>query len=598
MNAFPFPLPRMLDEVRSADPVERPLEDSWTTRSGRCNRRELAVEAMAGALFLGSATALALLAPAGRPLDIPFAALLVVLYAVVSRMIRFPLGAGSVVPSYLVLVPMLLLLPPGAVPLLAGAGLVLGTLGQLAARRVGPDRVLFSIADGWHALGPALVLVLAGWVGIVHSATDLVLVYIAAFIAGCVFDLGSAALREAATLGIAPHLQLRVIAAVSLIDACIAPLGLLVADAARHDHVRVLLILPLNGLLILMSRERTAHIAQAQNRLDAVARERARLQRAVRHLGDAFAAKLDLEALTDIVLRGSIEALDADGGRLTLAGAAFEPRALEIASSPGLAPTLRAAVAAAHRRGTACQLEHEGACALALPFGFSSDAGTAHGAIAVARLDRPFRDDEVEVMQGLVLRARQAAADIVGHQVLRRQAFTDALTTLGNRGQLAADIDGLLAGASPAEPLVLMLFDLDGFKDFNDTFGHAAGDALLSRLGRKLSGAVATHGSAYRLGGDEFCALFSAPASEVGGLVASATDAMLAPGEAVTVGASVGTALIPHEAGDLDEALQLADRRMYADKRESALQNGDPGPLRVSRRRSRPRRMRSDATVR
>jgi diguanylate cyclase (GGDEF)-like protein len=596
MNAFPIPLARSLEDVRSAHPVERLLEDSWTTRSRRSNRRELAVEATAGALFLGSATALALLAPAARPLDVPFALLLVALYAVVSRMGKFPLGAGFVVPSYLVLVPMLLLLPPGAVPLLVAAGLVLGSLGELAAGRGGADRVLSSIGDSWHALGPALVLVLAGPAGS-GGGLEQALVYVAAFLAGGLFDMGSATLREMAALSIAPQLQLQVIATVWLVDACLAPLGLLVAEAARHHHARLLLILPVNVLMILMSRERTAHIAKAQHRLDAVARERARLQTAVRHLGDAFAAKLDLEALTDIVLRGSIEALDADGGRLTLSGASVEPCALELASSPGLAPTLRAAVAAAHRRGTACQLEHDGTCALALPFGFASDAGTAHGAIAVARLGRHFRDDEVEVMQGLAARARQAAADIVGHQMLRKQAFTDPLTALGNRRQLVADIDALMADATPGEPLVLMLFDLDGFKDFNDTFGHGAGDALLTRLGRKLLAAVEPHGSAYRLGGDEFCVLLSAPANEVGGLMARATDALRTPGEAVTVGASVGTALIPHEAGDLDEALQLADRRMYANKRDGAEDEAPRGP-RIARRRPRVRQMPSDAGVR
>ena len=596
MNAFPVPLPKMLDEVRSPDAVERLLEDSWTTSSPGSDRRELVAEAVAGALFLGSATSLALLAPAARPLDVPFAALLVALYAVVSRMVRFPLGAGFVSPSYLVLVPMLVLLPPADAPLLAATALVLGTLGQVAAGRAGPGRVLTSIADGWHALGPALVLVLAGWAGI-DTGAGLVLAYLAAFAAGCTFDLGSAALREAAALGVAPRLQPRVIATVAAIDACVAPLGLLVAEAARPDHARVLLILPLTALLVVMARERTALIAQAQRRLDAVARERARLQTAVRHLGDAFAAKLDLEALTEIVLRGSLEALDAEGGRLTLTGAAVEPRVLEIASSPGLAPALRAAVITAQRRGRPCQLELDGACALALPFGFSAEGGSAEGAIAVARLERPFRDDEVEVMEALAARARQAAADIVGDHVLRRHAFTDALTTLGNRRKLAADLDGVLTDASPAEPLVLMLFDLDGFKDFNETFGDAAGDALLTRIGHKLAAAVGEHGCAYRIGGDEFCALMSAAANEVGGLVARAAAAVLSPGEAVTVSASFGTALIPHEAGDLDEALQLADRRMYRDKRAAAAREGGPEPS-VARRRRRPRLMPSDVTLR
>src|SRR5437899_12816981 len=87
----------------------------------------------------------------------------------------------------------------------------------------------------------------------------------------------------------------------------------------RH-HAGVLLLIPFNGLLLLISRERTERITQAQRRLDLIARERTRLQTAVRRLGDALAAKLDLEAVTNIVLRGSVEALDADAGRLVLQG--------------------------------------------------------------------------------------------------------------------------------------------------------------------------------------------------------------------------------------------------------------------------------------
>src|SRR4029077_6376300 len=175
------------------------------------------------------------------------------------------------------------------------------------------------------ALGPALVLLVAQPV---RGGVTQALVYIAAFLAGCLIDLVSATSREAAILGVGSRVQIRVIALVWLIDACVAPLGLLVAHAARHDAAEVLLLLPLNGVLLLLSRDRSARIEQAQRRLDLVARERSRLQTAVRRLGDALAAKLDMEALTDIVLRGSIEALDADGGRLTLGGA-IAPRVIE-----------------------------------------------------------------------------------------------------------------------------------------------------------------------------------------------------------------------------------------------------------------------------
>src|SRR2546430_7177143 len=307
-----------LDDARSSNPVERLLEDSWATRKRGLNQRELLVEASAAAIFLGLAIPLAIPALSNASFDPLLAAVLVGMYALASRLIEFPIGAGYVVPSYLVLVPMLLLLPPGLAPMLTATGLVLGTLGQALARRVGSERVLFSIPDALHSLGPAAVLVAVPHPGDgLHQAV----VYILAFAAGCLIDLVSATLREAAILGVGSRVQIRVIALVWLIDACVAPLGLIVAHAARHDSAEVLLLLPLNGVLLLLARDRSARIEQAQRRLDLVARERTRLQTAVRGLGEALAAKLAMEALTNIVLRGSIEALDADGGPLTLRGA-------------------------------------------------------------------------------------------------------------------------------------------------------------------------------------------------------------------------------------------------------------------------------------
>src|SRR5438128_10981515 len=151
-----------LDDARSASAVERLLEESWTMRSNRAAPRELMVEALAAALFLGCAVPLALAADEAHSLNLALAGVLVVLYALASRIIKFPIGAGYVVPSYLVLVPMLLLLPPGLVPLLTAGGLLLGTLIKSLARRAERERVLMSIPDAWHALGPAVVLVAAG----------------------------------------------------------------------------------------------------------------------------------------------------------------------------------------------------------------------------------------------------------------------------------------------------------------------------------------------------------------------------------------------------------------------------------------------------
>jgi hypothetical protein len=120
----------VVDDARSTGPVERLLEDSWQTRSRRVNPREFAVETVAAALFLICALPLAISGAASHPIDVPLCAALVLMYAVASRMIKFPIGAGYVVPSYLVLVPMLLLLPPGIVPVLTAFALMLGTASQ------------------------------------------------------------------------------------------------------------------------------------------------------------------------------------------------------------------------------------------------------------------------------------------------------------------------------------------------------------------------------------------------------------------------------------------------------------------------------------
>ncbi|MHB8660087.1 MAG: GGDEF domain-containing protein [Solirubrobacteraceae bacterium] len=90
----------------------------------------------------------------------------------------------------------------------------------------------------------------------------------------------------------------------------------------------------------------------------------------------------------------------------------------------------------------------------------------------------------------------------------RREATTDPLTGLGNRRKSTADLTRQLADLDRRRPLILMLLDLNGFKQYNDTFGHPAGDKLLERLGARLRGVVDGRGMAYRMGGDEFCALW------------------------------------------------------------------------------------------
>lgn len=145
-------------------------------------------------------------------------------------------------------------------------------------------------------------------------------------------------------------------------------------------------------------------------------------------------------------------------------------------------------------------------------------------------------------------------------------ALTDALTGLGNRRALLAELEAELAEPAADNSSVLVMFDLDGFKDYNDTFGHPAGDALLVRLGSSLDDAVAGSGSAYRLGGDEFCALLRFDPDRVGDQVDRAVAALHERGEGFEVSTSHGTVVMPAEASDPAAALQLADQRLYAQK--------------------------------
>jgi diguanylate cyclase (GGDEF)-like protein len=174
-------------------------------------------------------------------------------------------------------------------------------------------------------------------------------------------------------------------------------------------------------------------------------------------------------------------------------------------------------------------------------------------------------------MAELVAKAEIAAAEIVAHYAIREQAMTDALTGLGNRRQLTADLRATLEDrAESAGASLLLLFDLDGFKAYNDTFGHLAGDELLARLGERLRRAVNGVGRAYRLGGDEFCAHLSLSGGDPAELISSVAAALSETGPEFTIRASLGVVVLPEEAEDTSHALRLADERMYANKRRRA----------------------------
>jgi two-component system cell cycle response regulator len=151
--------------------------------------------------------------------------------------------------------------------------------------------------------------------------------------------------------------------------------------------------------------------------------------------------------------------------------------------------------------------------------------------------------------------------------LVRVHAVTDALTGLGNRRRLVADLERALAEGVESEPRLLAIFDLDGFKLYNDTFGHPAGDALLARLAANLSTVTQSAGSCYRLGGDEFCVLSDVRPADAEAYLRSAAAALGEEGKGFRVTSSFGAVSIPEEAAGSSAALRAADERMYAQKR-------------------------------
>jgi two-component system cell cycle response regulator len=168
--------------------------------------------------------------------------------------------------------------------------------------------------------------------------------------------------------------------------------------------------------------------------------------------------------------------------------------------------------------------------------------------------------------------AHQAVERLAGEKeallrVSRGEARTDTLTNLGNRRALTRDLAVAMAEPTGTRELLLVMYDLDGFKPYNDTYGHPAGDALLQRLGGRLAAAAAQHsGSAYRMGGDEFCVLAHWGPRNAEQLLIDTNSALHDSGEGWQIGCSHGVARMPSEAATETQALSLADERLYANK--------------------------------
>ncbi len=148
-------------------------------------------------------------------------------------------------------------------------------------------------------------------------------------------------------------------------------------------------------------------------------------------------------------------------------------------------------------------------------------------------------------------------------------AMLDDLTGLANRrGFYAIAHHSLALCERVGQPAAVLLFDLDHFKEINDSMGHAAGDRVLQRFAEQLAGSFRNSDVVARLGGDEFCVLLSgAKAEQAPNALAHLDDSLRVDPETPPIGYSVGVAQYDPERHDTVMALlEDVDSRMYRDK--------------------------------
>jgi diguanylate cyclase (GGDEF)-like protein/PAS domain S-box-containing protein len=535
-----------LDELSALEIAQ--IEQARLRATRRAERRELLTESSVALLVLAGAATMAALIPhtGAKP---GLAVLLAAIYAVLVR-IEFEVGEGCTHPLQLALVPMLILLPPGEIPLAVSAAHVVAAVPDVVRGRETPFRVLLSLANAWYCLAPALLL---AWIGLPGDLPGMIGVCLLALVVLALWDAIGTAVRMRVGLGLDPRKELRGFAWVYLADVSLAPVGFLAALAGRGQPEVLLAVLPLAALLAVFARERRGRIENALQLQRLAQQEQDRLQSIVQNSSDLIAI------------------LDADGGVRTLTGLvepifgadweASDGRAFLDRIHPDDAAPVRAFLAAVAHKPVGEQQEAEWRMRYA-------DGSHRHLAGVATNL----LDDER--VSGIVVTARDVDDRKAFEEQLRHRAFHDALTGLANRALFYDRIEHALTRGARGEGQVAILFvDLDDFKPVNDRHGHANGDRLLEEVARRLSGCLRSADTAARLGGDEFGVLLESVtgAEAAAQTAARILDALAAPlelaGTRIAVTASIGMAV--SAAGDrgVEELLRKADLAMYEAKR-------------------------------
>jgi diguanylate cyclase (GGDEF)-like protein len=320
--------------------------------------------------------------------------------------------------------------------------------------------------------------------------------------------------------------------------------------------------------------------AQLESRLAELREERTRVERSMRRLGEALASNLDRDALLGIVVETAVDGVGATGGRAAARGAdgGLSER-VSTGRVLGLEQVLVAAEQQAATTGKPAEVNQGKASALAHPLHGSDGSPAVLGVVSVGRTGRTFTQADRELFSYLAGQAAVSLENVDLHETVQRQAVTDELTGLYNRGRF----DELLAVEAersrrfPDQPVGLVMLDIDNFKKVNDTYGHQMGDEVLREVARVLTETSREIDSPSRYGGEELAVVL--PGTDIEGAfdmaerVRAGIQELSFPiagstnGDMLTVTASFGAASGTGDAAAPEALIAAADTALYKAKR-------------------------------
>jgi diguanylate cyclase (GGDEF)-like protein len=317
---------------------------------------------------------------------------------------------------------------------------------------------------------------------------------------------------------------------------------------------------------------------QLEDRMADLDQERARVQEAMRRIGETFASNLDREALLEIVVRSAVDGVGADAGRASVRPTMTDPleQVAITGNVHGLKEAIRAAEAQVLETGEQSAAEVDSVSALSHPLRRDELQARVSGVVTVARQGQPFNTRERELFHYLAGQAAVSIENVGLHETVERQAVTDELTGLFNRRRFQEVMATEVERSKRFQNQVgLVVLDIDDFKLINDTYGHQQGDLVLREVARVLRESSREIDEPARYGGEELAVVL--PHTDLEGAynlaervrtgIESLELPLLDGMGSIGVTASFGVAAMPGSADGTRSLFQAADDALYRAKR-------------------------------